>query len=104
MPRADTDVQITDAVIQISELSRKFGDLTAVDAVTLTINQGEIFGLIGPNGASKSTLICMLTTLLPPTSKPPALRAMTSSLAGQHAPPDRLRAAVTFGRQLVDRL
>ena len=56
------------AVVEIAALTRKFGDLTAVDAVTLTINQGEIFGLIGPNGAGKSTLIRMLTTLLPPTS------------------------------------
>ncbi len=68
MPRADTDAQTTHVVVQISELSRKFGDLTAVDAVTLTINQGEIFGLIGPNGVGKSTLIRMLTTLLPPSS------------------------------------
>jgi ABC-2 type transport system ATP-binding protein len=57
-----------DAAVQASALTRKFGDVTAVDQVTLTINQGEIFGLIGPNGAGKSTLIKMLTTLLPPTS------------------------------------
>ena len=54
--------------VQASALTRKFGDLIAVDQATLTINQGEIFGLIGPNGAGKSTLIKMLTTLLPPTS------------------------------------
>jgi len=59
---------IHDIAVQASRLTRKFGDLTAVDQVTLTINQGEIFGLIGPNGAGKSTLIRMLTTLLPPTS------------------------------------
>lgn len=57
-----------DAALQASALTRKFGALTAVDQVTLTINQGEIFGLIGPNGAGKSTLIKVLTTLLPPTS------------------------------------
>ncbi len=55
-------------VVEVAALTRKFGDLTAVNAVTLTIDQGEIFGLIGPNGAGKSTLIRMLTTLLPPTS------------------------------------
>jgi ABC-2 type transport system ATP-binding protein len=54
--------------VQVSALTRKFGDLTAVDQVALTIYQSEIFGLIGPNGAGKSTLIKMLTTLLPPTS------------------------------------
>ena len=56
------------AAVEITGLTRKFGELTAVDAVTLNIRQGEIFGLIGPNGAGKSTLIKMLTTLLPPTS------------------------------------
>jgi len=61
--------------VQITALTRTFGDLTAVDHVTLTIAQGEIFGLIGPNGAGKSTLIRMLTTLLPPTSG-------TASVAG----------------------
>ena len=59
---------ILDAVVQTSALTRKFGALTAVDQVTLTINRSEIFGLIGPNGSGKSTLIKMLTTLLPPTS------------------------------------
>jgi len=54
--------------IQASGLTRKFGDLIAVNHVTLTIDQGEIFGLIGRNGAGKSTLIKMLTTLLPPSS------------------------------------
>jgi ABC-2 type transport system ATP-binding protein len=58
----------TDAVVQVLALTRKFGDVTAVDRVTFTINRGEIFGLIGPNGAGKSTLIKMLTTLLPPTA------------------------------------
>ncbi len=56
------------AVVQTFELTRRFGDLTAVDAVSLQVDAGEIFGLIGPNGAGKSTLIKMLTTLLPPSS------------------------------------
>lgn len=59
---------LAEPAFRISELTRKFGDLTAVDHVSLTIQIGEIFGLIGPNGAGKSTLIRMLTTLLPPTS------------------------------------
>jgi ABC-2 type transport system ATP-binding protein len=54
--------------ITTSALTRRFGDLTAVDSVSLSIEQGEIFGLIGPNGAGKSTLIKMLTTMLPPSS------------------------------------
>lgn len=68
MPDVKATAPVLDAAVQASELTRKFGPLTAVDHVTLTITQGEIFGLIGPNGAGKSTLIKMLTTLLPPTS------------------------------------
>jgi ABC-2 type transport system ATP-binding protein len=54
--------------IYVSELTRKFGHLTAVDHIKLRVPYGEIFGLLGANGAGKSTLIKMLTTLLPPTS------------------------------------
>src|SRR5271169_5513178 len=68
MPDNTANAPILDAAVQAAALTRKFGDLTAIDQVTLTINQGEIFGLIGPNGAGKSTFIKMLTTLLPPTS------------------------------------
>jgi len=68
MADVSAKAQAPDPVVEIAALTRKFGDLTAVDAVTLTIDRGEIFGLIGPNGAGKSTLIRMLTTLLPPTS------------------------------------
>ncbi len=54
--------------ISTSALTRRFGDLTAVDHVNLHVSYGEVFGLLGANGAGKSTLIKMLTTLLPPTS------------------------------------
>jgi ABC-2 type transport system ATP-binding protein len=54
--------------IEVSDLTRRFGDIVAVDQATLAVQRGEIFGLIGPNGAGKSTLIKMLTTLLPPSS------------------------------------
>jgi ABC-2 type transport system ATP-binding protein len=56
------------AVVETFDLTRCFGDFTAVDAVSLAVQPGEIFGLIGPNGAGKSTLVKMLTTMLPPTS------------------------------------
>src|ERR1039458_8666284 len=68
MPDDQAPAPIVTIALQAFALTRKFGDLTAVSEVTLTINQGEIFGLIGANGAGKSTLIKMLTTLLPPTS------------------------------------
>ena len=54
--------------VAIRELTRTFGEFTAVDHATADIVIGEVFGIIGPNGAGKSTLIKMLTTLLPPSS------------------------------------
>jgi ABC-2 type transport system ATP-binding protein len=56
------------AILETHALTRKFGKLTAVDAMSLAVEQGEVFGLLGPNGAGKTTAIKMLTTLLPPTS------------------------------------
>ena len=49
-------------------MTRRFGSFTAVDDVSFTVAPGEIFGLIGANGAGKSTVIKMLTTLLPPSA------------------------------------
>jgi ABC-2 type transport system ATP-binding protein len=55
-------------VVEIETLTRRFGTFTAVDSLTLVANAGEVFGLLGSNGAGKSTTIKMLTTLLPPSS------------------------------------
>jgi len=54
-------------VIQTFDLTKKFGNFTAVDHLNLSINDGEIFGLLGPNGAGKTTTILMLTTVMRPT-------------------------------------
>lgn len=56
------------ASVEARDLTRKFGDFTAVDSVTFAVRPGEIFGFLGPNGAGKTTTIRMLTSLLPPTS------------------------------------
>jgi ABC-2 type transport system ATP-binding protein len=56
------------ADIVVENLTKRFGDFTAVDALNFSVEHGEVFGLLGPNGAGKSTLIRMLTTLVPPTS------------------------------------
>lgn len=54
--------------IETFNLTKNFGNLTAVDEVSLEVDQGEIFGLLGPNGAGKSTFISMLCTISNPTS------------------------------------
>jgi ABC-2 type transport system ATP-binding protein len=56
------------AIIEIQNLTKRFGSMTAVNHVSLAVEPGEVFGLLGPNGAGKSTVIKMLTTLLPPSA------------------------------------
>ena len=55
-------------IIEIQGLTKKYGDLTALNDLTLNIEEGEVFGFIGPNGAGKTTTMRILTTLLKPTS------------------------------------
>jgi ABC-2 type transport system ATP-binding protein len=57
-----------EAVIETRDLTKKFGDFTAVDRFSFAVRRGEIFGLLGPNGAGKSTTFKMLCGLVPPTS------------------------------------
>lgn len=54
--------------ISVRDLTRRFGDFTAVHEATFDVQRGEIFGFLGPNGAGKTTTIRMLCGLLPPTS------------------------------------
>ncbi len=56
------------ACIQLSQLTKRYGAVTAVDSLSLEINSGEVFGLLGPNGAGKSTTLYMLTGLVRPSS------------------------------------
>jgi ribosome-dependent ATPase len=63
-PRPEGEHEIA---IDAQGLTRRFGDFTAVDHVTLSIERGEIFGFLGSNGCGKSTTMKMLTGLLPPT-------------------------------------
>lgn len=55
-------------VIEISHLTKRYGEKTAVNDLNLTISKGEVFGLLGPNGAGKTTTILMLLGLTEPTS------------------------------------
>ena len=54
-------------MIVMERLSKQFGETRAVDALTLEVNRGEIFGFLGPNGAGKTTTIRMLGALISPS-------------------------------------
>ena len=83
-------------ILETTELTRRFGNLTAVDGLNLAVAEGEIFGLLGPNGAGKTTVIKMLTTLLPPTTG-------TAAIAGFdiRRQPTRVRASIGYVPQLI---
>ena len=55
-------------IIEIKDLSKSFGSFKAVDNISLTVNQGDIYGFLGPNGAGKSTTIRMMMSLIQPSS------------------------------------
>ncbi|MEM1563919.1 MAG: ATP-binding cassette domain-containing protein [Candidatus Bathyarchaeia archaeon] len=54
-------------IIRMVNLTKKFGDFTAVDHLNLDVEEGEILGILGPNGAGKTTTLLMLTTVIKPT-------------------------------------
>ncbi|HOA10626.1 MAG TPA: ABC transporter ATP-binding protein [Tenuifilaceae bacterium] len=70
-----------DNSVEVHQLTRNFGDFTAVDHISFEIPKGEIFGLLGPNGAGKTTTIRMLCGLLKPTGG--EARVLGFDVAGQ---------------------
>jgi gliding motility-associated transport system ATP-binding protein len=54
-------------MIEATNLSKRYGDIVAVDGVSFTVERGEVVGFLGPNGAGKTTTMRMLTGFLPPT-------------------------------------
>ncbi len=67
-PTAITNDLMTDAAIDIQNLSKSFGDIKAVDQLQFDIRSGEMFGIVGPDGSGKTTAIRMLCGILAPTS------------------------------------
>ena len=65
---AEAPVPAHSIALETSDLTKRYGDRTAVDSLSLQIRRGEIFGLLGPNGAGKTTTILMLLGLTEPTS------------------------------------
>ncbi len=80
--------------VQVENLTRKFGDFTAVDAISLKVEYGEIFGFLGANGAGKTTAIRMLCGLLLPTSG--SGRVAGRDVAGQ---PEMIKKSIGYMSQ-----
>ncbi len=78
-------------LVIVSDLVKRFDEVTAVDRVSFTIHPGEVFALLGPNGAGKTTTIRILVTLLPPT----AGRVTIAGLDVQREP-DRVRRVLGY--------
>src|SRR5919112_4784990 len=55
-------------IIEVNQITKKFGELTAVEELSFTVNKGDVYGFLGQNGAGKSTTIRMLLTLIRPTA------------------------------------
>jgi ABC-2 type transport system ATP-binding protein len=68
MNAASEEIRTVTAMIDVQNLVKNFGEFCAVDHVTFSVPEGQIFGFLGPNGAGKTTTIKMLTTVLTPTS------------------------------------
>src|SRR5689334_22765073 len=64
---AQDEKSMTEAMIEVEGLTKRFGAFTAVDHVSFTVGKGSIFGFLGPNGSGKTTVIRMLCGLLEPT-------------------------------------
>ena len=77
-------------MIQLSALTKKYGNFTAVDAIDLFVPKGELFGFLGPNGAGKTTTLRMIAGILRPT-------AGTVSIAGQDLAADPMAAKARLG-------
>ncbi|QLH81175.1 ABC transporter ATP-binding protein [Halosimplex pelagicum] len=65
--RESTTEAETHPAISTTDLTKTYGETTAVDGLDLTVERGAVYGFLGPNGAGKTTTIRMLTALLPPT-------------------------------------
>src|SRR3974390_93336 len=68
--------------IEISALTKRYGQLTALDSVDLTVHRGEFLGLLGPNGAGKTTLISIVAGLARATSG--SVRVLGHDVAGDY--------------------
>ncbi len=85
---------MTDGSVVVRKLTRRFGPLTAVDGLTFTVAAGELFGLVAPDGAGKTTTLRMLAGILPPSSGDALVAGF--SVARE---PDRIRPHIAYMAQ-----
>jgi branched-chain amino acid transport system ATP-binding protein len=83
-PDRDISVKVGDALVQVQNLTMKFGGLTALDNVSFDILRGEILGLIGPNGAGKTTCFNAMTGVYKPSSGKVLLEGQSLGGLAQH--------------------
>ncbi len=74
-------------MIQTEKLTKKFGNVLAVDQLDLDVKEGEVFGFLGPNGAGKTTTVRMLTSLIGPTNGTAKVAGFTLGTPGYRYPP-----------------
>jgi ABC-2 type transport system ATP-binding protein len=75
--------QFMEAVIQVDNLQRTFGEQHAVDGITFEVEPGEVFGLLGPNGAGKTTSVRLLNGILPPSGGSARIFGLDPSQQGE---------------------
>lgn len=92
---------MTENILEVQQLTRRFGSLTAINAVDLHVRRGERFALIGPKGAGKTTLISVLCTLIRPTA---GIAHVDDCQLGRENPGIRGRIGAVFSESLLDRL
>jgi ABC-2 type transport system ATP-binding protein len=84
-------------LVRIEQLTRRFGDIIAVDSLTFDVGKGELFGLVGPDGAGKTTTLRMLAGVLPPTDGDARIAGVSVSRDPEGVKPHIAYMAQRFG-------